>query len=844
MIKHSRAITITLLFLLSTAPVSAGRFTDVPETSSYNTAIDYLSDVGVIQGYPDQTFRPSQNVNRVEFLKLVLESSQVETDVDQPTAFPDIDENAWYGKYVRKAQSEGWVEGYPDGTFKPEQTINKAEALKIIGEIQQWTLSNNPEELFADTKSDQWFTPYVEYAKNKNFLEERTSRYFPELHLTRAQISELLFRAYITNMSESDEYSFSLVKKYPPSTFVGIEPEEPAVKEEENPVEKEPVEPQNFTAIPFEVHPNDFFENITLEDSFPNTFYLNEVYYINGTVTDGTASQVFIFLAPEGSNNTDDYTNYVADVENRTFSIPITFRKSGNFKMGLIKGNSGESKVANISVLPSLPSIPSTASTKTPTGSKIEHTNQQTTFSWKNNGLEFIKLNVSQGSKEKTFYFRQGKEYFHIDYTDFLSFNETNTTFTVEGATLTSEAPLAFETGWSDGIPKSFEATKHQFNLIFTPYISLNNFTEVLNTVQPIQFTGKTNTDIFTQAAVIRPDGFVDLFDLTSPQPMTEYFGSGVIPEDNDFTFYYEPTVPGTYIIEINGTDGSAVVNTGVYVANGIPLTPDYFDLHRFIQPVGALNLSQDRQELLNLINSERQAAGLGTVTLENDLNNLAQEHTNDMVNRDFFGHINPDGETPNDRRLDHQIPMPVGENLAISPTILYTHNGLMQSGIHRNNILDPTWDKVGIGISLNQNGSLVVAQEFSSNTYNESDLNAIENDILDTINQKRATLGLSSLQIGSDVQIAAEEWSSIMAQQNFHDFSSPNGETLNQTVGIYVPGKPVQALILDSVSIEKIKEKIMESSEINDSTWTRVGIGIQNDSTGSLKTTILFTTN
>lgn len=831
--KHSRAIAATLIFTLSAAPAFAGRFVDVPETSSYNTAINYLSDVGVIQGYPDQTFHPYQNVNRVEFLKLVLESSNIETDINQPTPFPDIDEKAWYGKYVRKARSEGWIEGYPDGTFKPEQTINKVEALKIIGEVQEWDLSNKPEEPFADTDANQWFTPYVSYAKNKNFLEERTSRYFPELYLTRAQISELLFRAYITRMSESDTYSPTLANKYPPSTFVGVEPINPT----------EP-DPQNFIAVPFTMTSADFFEGITLENSFPNIYYVNEVYYLNGTISSGTASQVFIFLAPEGSNNSNEYINYVADVENKKFSIPITFRKSGNFKMGLIKGNSGASKVVEISVLPSLPTIPSSAISKTPTNSKVEHINQQTTFSWNNNETEFIKLNVSQGTKEKIFYFRQGKEYFNIDYTDFTNFSETTTTFTVEGAMLTNEAPLSFETGWSDSISKSFKATKHQFSLIFTPYISINNFKDVLGTVQAIQLSGTTNADIFTEAVVIRPDGFVDLFNLTSTQPMQEYFGSSIIPKGNNFNFYYEPEGSGTYIIEINSTDGSAVVNTGIYVNNGIPLTPDYFDLNRFIQPADTLNLTQAREELFNLINSARQAAGLGTVTLKNNLNNLAQEHTDDMVKRDFFGHINPDEETPNDRRLRNGIPMPVGENLAISPTVLYTHNGLMQSGIHRNNILDPNWTQVGIGMSINQIGSLVTAQEFSSESYTETDLNTIENNILDVINQRRTNSGLSPLQIGSDVQLVAEEWSTKMVQQNFFDFTSPNGETLSQVVGEYAAGKPVQALILNSLSTNKLEQEAMSSSEVTDSKWMKIGIGVKNDSTGSLKTTVLFTTN
>lgn len=843
--QQLRAFAATLLLVFSVAPASAGRYVDVPETSPYDTAINYLSDVGVIQGYPDQTFRPNQNVNRVEFLKLVLESSNIEPDVSTPTPFPDVDEEAWYGKYVRKARSEGWIEGYPDGTFKPEQSINKVEALKIIGEVQEWATEEEPDEQpFADINSNEWFAPYVDYAKERNYLEERTSRYFPELYLTRAQISELLFRAYITRMSESEAFSPTLASKYPPSTFVGIEPEEP-VEEPEPVVIEEEKKTIEFTPFPHEIHGVNTFDNVTLDESLSNTYYQNEVYFLNGTISSGSASEVFVFLAPEGINNSEEYLNYTAVVENRRFSIPIIFRESGNFKMGLIRGNAGESKVINVSVLPQLPSLPSTTNNKKTSNPNVRYEDQQTTFSWNNNGNEFIKLDVRQGTTSTPFYFRQGIDEFHIDYIDFEDFDETTTTMSVQGAMLSSSAPLQFETAWSQSTTKQFEAAQHQYSMIFTPYISVNNMPGVLSSVQAIQFTGTaTATDIFTEAAVTRPDGFVELFDLSSPQSMTEYYGSDVIPEGNNFNFFYQPSEPGTYIVEINGTDGSAVINTPVYVNNGIPLTPDFFDLNRFTPPAGTLNLSQARQQLLDLINEERQALGLGTVTLNTDLNALAQLHADDMVNRDFFGHVNPDGASPNDRRLANNIPMPVGENLAISPTVLYTHKGLMQSGIHRSNILDPTWTKVGIGIALSDTGSLVTAQEFSSETYSQSDLTKIETDILTSINEKRSDLGLSGLEVGSDVELIADEWSTKMATQKFFDFSSPNGESLSQLVGEYAPGKPVQALILDSVSMNKLINEAINSNEVASNTWQKIGIGVKNDNTGSLKTTILFTTH
>lgn len=842
-IKNALLWAFTLSFFIA-LPAHAGHFSDVLDNAPNATAINYLTDVGVVQGYPDQTFRPTQQVNRVEFLKLVLESSDVDTDTQKPTPFPDVDESAWYGQYVRKAYAEGWIEGYPDGTFKPEQTINKVEALKIIGEVQQWELPESVEEApFDDVEPGQWFTPYVAYAKAKNYLEERTVIYLPDWPLSRGQISELIFRSYITRNSGSDEFSLNLANRYPPSEFVGTGETEP-ISVTSPPPENTETETVEFSPYPFEMHETDTFEGIDLDAAFPNTFYVNEVYYLDGAVTSGSPSQVFVFLAPEGNNNSNDYSNYVSDVETKQFSIPIIFREPGNFKMGIIRGNAGESKVVEISVLPELPSMPSTVNNKTPTALNVTYENFHTTFSWNDSGSELIKLHIFQDNASKTYYFRQGREGFSVDYNDFLNFEETTTHFTVQAATLSNDAPLELKSTWSDSFKQSFEAVEHQYSEIFDAFISVNSLPEKFETVQPIQFTGTTNAEIFLEAAVIKPDGFVDLFDLSSSSQLGSYFGSATIPDGGSFTFSYQPTTPGTYILEINGIDGSAVLNTSIYVANGIPLLPGFFDLNLYAQPEPITNLQDARNQLLQLINQERQAVGLASVSLDSELSKLAQAHSDDMVARDFFGHINPDGQSPDDRRIARGIPMPVGENLAISPTIPYTHHGLMQSAIHRNNILDPDWTKVGIGLATDASGSIYTTQEFSSETYTEAQLDIIEQNILAAMNARRANAGLSALQTGSDVEFIANEWSTKMAEQSFFDFESPDGETLSGLVTAHAPGKPVQALILESSSSKKLEDEAIQSNEVTNNMWTKVGIGVKNDATGKLKTTVLFTTN
>lgn len=849
------AITATSFLSAIIFPViaQATTFSDISENHQYAIAIDYLSESGIINGYPDGTFQPDRIVSRVEFLKLALESSEIPADISTLTNFSDIDENAWYAKYVRKAKNEGWIEGYQDGTFKPEQGVNKAEALKIIGQVQDWstktTVSAAP---FKDTAAFAWYTTYIEYADSKNFLDERGDYFIPEAQLSRGKVSEYLFRAYITNKNNEDIFSSSLIRKYPPvkSSTVTETPTELPIQ----PIYSETStsndcakETETFTSVAPNSFIKEFFDNITLDEVFPNTFYLNEVYFFKGEITNGNYDKAFIFLVPENASGNEDYINYLTAVEGNNFEIPVVFRETGNYKLGLILGNSGESKILDISVLPSLPTPSSANILSSPTSPSVTYENQNTIFSWANNGNDLIKLTFSQGSNSKSLILRQDINSYAVDYEDFECFKTGIISVKAEGAKLSTEAPLKIFTDWASGPYRDFTAAQHNFTQIHTDLISINNFPESLRKVEPITFSGTTMTEIYDESYIIKPDGSVDKIDLSSSKVKSEYFGSPTITNGSNYTFSYNPATTGIYLIEINSIDGSAVINAPVYINVGIPLIPDFFDLNKLeVTELSeeTFDLNKFRNTLLSLINEERSNTGSGTVRIDFELNNLAQLHSEDMVSRNFFGHVNPDNETPDDRRIKLKIPTEVGENLASAPTILYAHNGLMQSGIHRENTLNPEWTRVGIGIAQSNNDYLIITEEFSANKLTENDLTNFKGNTLSEINAKRSQMGLVVMETHGTLAQIADEWSQKMVDENFFNFTSPNGESLSNIVINTLPNNAVQALILEANSIEKLMEEILLSNEIVQNQWEKIGLGLKVDEIGKLKATILFTTH
>lgn len=119
-------------------------------------------------------------------------------------------------------------------------------------------------------------------------------------------------------------------------------------------------------------------------------------------------------------------------------------------------------------------------------------------------------------------------------------------------------------------------------------------------------------------------------------------------------------------------------------------------------------------KQMLDLVNQERQAAGLNTLAPDPELTEVARRHSADMFARGYFAHDTPEGLTPFDRMLKAGVRfVTAGENLALAPTIPVAHTGLMNSPGHRANILRPQFGRVGIGVMDGGMRGLMVSQEF-----------------------------------------------------------------------------------------------------------------------------------
>ena len=182
-------LSLPLLAVAVPVALAVGQsYPDVDRLDDSWRAIEYLRETRVMTGNPDGAFRPDAPLNRAELMKILVGHAE---DVDGG-CFPDVPADAWYAPFVCFAAGRGWVKGYPDGLFRPEMPVNGAEALKMLIESRGYEIERFRGRV--PDPADQWYQPYAETAIIRGIY---SGIYDYELAepFTRRRAAELLYRA-------------------------------------------------------------------------------------------------------------------------------------------------------------------------------------------------------------------------------------------------------------------------------------------------------------------------------------------------------------------------------------------------------------------------------------------------------------------------------------------------------------------------------------------------------------------------------------------------------------------------------------------------------------------------
>ncbi|MFC1616080.1 septal ring lytic transglycosylase RlpA family protein [Patescibacteria group bacterium] len=183
-------------------------FTDVTPGTYHYVAICELKNWGIINGYEDGSFHPDQMVNRAEAMKMLTIATGAYTDdllnenqiLEAP--FVDTPLTEWYTPYLSIAKNQNIIQGYEDGTYRPEQNISLVEATKIYVEllpVEPVYPENLGDYQYDDTPTNEWYAKYVAYgnirtAFNVDPMNQRLGIIIPNQEMTRGHVAELIYR--------------------------------------------------------------------------------------------------------------------------------------------------------------------------------------------------------------------------------------------------------------------------------------------------------------------------------------------------------------------------------------------------------------------------------------------------------------------------------------------------------------------------------------------------------------------------------------------------------------------------------------------------------------------------
>ncbi|MFA4858887.1 MAG: PorV/PorQ family protein [Candidatus Margulisiibacteriota bacterium] len=168
-------------------------FVDVGKGYWAKSPIENTSTVGLIQGYPDGTFRPDNALTRAELATLLVRAMGIQSYSTNSKPFKDVKTDHWAAEYIRAAKRAGYMAGYPDGNFRPNQKITKVEGITVMARLDQMNIVGYPSSPYADIPSKHWASRYVQAAKDSGMLSYiKTYELKPKSNLTRAESVEMM----------------------------------------------------------------------------------------------------------------------------------------------------------------------------------------------------------------------------------------------------------------------------------------------------------------------------------------------------------------------------------------------------------------------------------------------------------------------------------------------------------------------------------------------------------------------------------------------------------------------------------------------------------------------------
>lgn len=749
--------------------VHAANFKDVPADYIYADAIQTLKDRGIVRGYDGISFGPDNLITRAELLKIALEGAAVDTSAWSTTSspFPDVTSKNSLRQYVIYAKERGIVSGYSDGTYKPDQSTTRAEAIKMLLNINAVATGAVLTSPYQDLEIDDPLAPYVVTAREKKIIP---GKYTAKIlgtgeAIKRGEVAEMMYR--LLYLREQNEITYP--EKAPPVKII-----------EGN-------------------HSVTVFKQMTIQTPIAKTMVANSYYPV--TVASSQSTIKVIVQRDLGDQSVWEYK-----IDDGKATFDLYFPESGQYHIAFVADGSAESPSIPVAVVDSW-QVGEDEQIDALAGAQFSiDADGHTWLMWSGSQNRTVfQLTCEQGRQEAERTIVSSGNKWKVDYHMFTDFEEGEIDCSLTQALAASH--LATLQDFSKPYRWSFNALVHHFRTWDKANLSINGALPMFTTATTLELNGLANIPLSNYAEIILPSGNVQVFSFQAGE--NDVLNSGIPWELN-----VQLADDGIYFLEINDTQGLAVLNTPIYRVEGVPILPDFIAAQegRVVtnkKPLTNTERTAMIQDLVRRVNDLRAKLNRAPVALNADLSRFAQAHADDMIAKDYFSHKDKNGKGPDQRKLAFDIALPVGENIAFSIDLHSIDEGLKRSAVHRLNLLDQRWAQVGIGLARSPDGFLYAVQEFSPRSFisqpiTEEEREDIAEKTLVRINTNRAAVNLPPLVLGSEYRDALATWEENPRAQTLRALLLDAGMTLGRILsseGSYSPNLPAELALQAAVT-------------------------------------------
>lgn len=206
--KRAVTLVLTLsIILTSFSFVAADTFSDIPDNHWAKDHIKYLSDNNLVNGVKDNTYNPNANITRAQFTTMINKALGLSDQTEViDLEFEDVHIDDWYYEDVARAVEAGFVSGHSDNTFAPEDPVTREQAATIV--VRAFDLGSASKKIsFLDrSKISSWARSFVDVTSEQGYIVGFPDGNFkPELNITRAQSATIVYRLITGDVAEAPE---------------------------------------------------------------------------------------------------------------------------------------------------------------------------------------------------------------------------------------------------------------------------------------------------------------------------------------------------------------------------------------------------------------------------------------------------------------------------------------------------------------------------------------------------------------------------------------------------------------------------------------------------------------